>query len=334
MGRHSGKTQEVQTQFAMFMDELKRQRSFDSGVRSRAHEMCEEIRKLSRKSNLEIFSKMPKAQREELERNANESRDLLNAKLEVLKSTSLQAHRNDATKQRAIDNAWKKQRIFADPPPPPPDAPAWLKGLLDWLGQHSVRHGQLFAPAYACAGDTKQGQNCFPEVGLLKLSYHISGQGGSWGWEASAEAPFIEDTLVYIYVPEIDGILSASANVHLFGTVLVHSDDHWWSSTEANLDFELNCRIQQGTAPSAYCATPVVKESVSDATNFYSFDQVLQAPCTSFVTANNPVFIAVGASVHGKARSDYATVDVDFSSHNPEKHILVESIDLSLDPAR
>ena len=82
-------------------------------------------------------------------------------------------------------------------------------------------------------------------------------------------------------------------------------------------------------------ATTVVKQHRGDSRFFQAFDQVLQAPCTGYVLPdpNNPVFITVGASSTAGATSDDDTVEVDFSSHDPEKFIHIESIEISMDPA-
>ena len=83
----------------------------------------------------------------------------------------------------------------------------------------------------------------------------------------------------------------------------------------------------------AWNSTPVVKEHRGDSTSFQAFDEVLQAPSSAYVLPSAPVYITVGATAFADAASEYDTVDVDFASHDPEKYLLIESIDISLHPA-
>ncbi len=175
------------------------------------------------------------------------------------------------------------------------------------------------------------GGRCYPQSALMEMSYHMSGAGGPLGILAYATPYSSFAELTFVYLPPIEGILNVTANVHLLGTALAHSVDHWYCSAEADLEMTLYCDLFQHGEHVGTVGTNIIDEKHADSTYQRAFNDVFQAPCTAYVSANAPVLITVGAYATGVGQSDYATVDLDFMSPNPQKFILVKSIDYSLD---
>ncbi len=322
----------IQADYAQLLKYRAADREQKRAVAEAAHKMREEVRNVSRGFDSQLVDRISKADQTAIRKDAKKAQDLLQSTLVKLKAGALPAGcGRRQTQRRAVSNAMRAHKNFPTPAGPHIEPPPWLSGLLQWLTEHSIRHGQLTPPAYGCGDQSSLDVTCFPDTGLLKLSDQIKGDG--WGWAASPGFPTVSASMVFIYFPPIEGILTATANIHLFGTVLVHAVDHWYATSDADLDLELTCGITQGTQQLASNSTPVVNQHRGNSTFFQAFDQVMQAPCTAYVLPETPVFITVGAYSNAWASSEFDTVDVDFASHDPEKYLLIESIDISLDPA-
>jgi hypothetical protein len=321
--------EKIQSDYAELLKQIAARREQQKKALAATRKLRQDVRNVSRKFDAQLTDRLSKTERTALQKDAATARQLMKSSLEKMKRTLRPPANKQRTQQLALRSALqpKKQSKFPEIQPPP-----WINQWLQWVEEHSIRHGQLSAPAYGCANtEGETNISCFPDTGLLKLSYDITGDG--WGWEAQAEPGTLFVGLVFIYFPRIEGILSATANMHLVGNVLVHAVDQWWSSSHADCDFELVCGITQGTTQLAWNSTPVVKQDRGDSTFFQAFDEVLQAPCTAYVLPETTIYITVGATAFADAASEYDTVDIDFASHDPEKYLLVESVDISLDPA-
>jgi hypothetical protein len=318
----------IQSDYTELLKQLAARNEQQKKIHAATRKLREEVRSVSRKFDMQLIERLSKAEQTALQKDAAKAREVLKSSLAKMKATAFPPANRRRTQQLAVSKALKhhKQERFPQIPPPP-----WIEQWIQWYEAHSIRHGQLTPPAYGCASAYDLNVTCFPDTGLLKLYDQITGDG--WGWEAQAEPSTLLAAMVFIYYPQIEGILSATANIHLVGSVLVHAVDHVWSASDADADFELVCGITQGTTSLAWNSTPVVKQHRGDSTFFQIFDEVLQAPCTAYVLPDTPIYITVGATAFADAVSEYDTVDIDFASHDPEKYLLIESIDISLDPA-
>jgi hypothetical protein len=316
----------IQARITGLQEEYKALVAFESAEKEKknilAHEtqqLRQNLHKLSSKYDSKLLDSLSKAERKELEANAKESKALIAEWSTKFKENLPPDSARRIRLEQSVQRHARYSRITPIFPFPDP-----------YLLPTPVLSGQILPPAMNTI--SFPAGPCYPDTGLMELSYTSTGEGGDWGWEAIAAPGGGAVGFVFGYVPPIEGILNVTGNVHLYGTASAYSADHWFCQAEASLSLNLYCSIFQGGYQIGYAASGIINEDFTDAKYQQLFDNVYQSPCSAYVLANAPVLITVAAFANGYGGSNYASIDLDFMSPNPQKFMLVKSIDYTIAP--
>jgi hypothetical protein len=183
-------------------------------------------------------------------------------------------------------------------------------------------HGQLIPPAYGCESE----QDCDIESGKLCTQLHSSGEGGVWGWGATAK-PIISNAIIFIYIPQIAGELTATAHVDMSGSATIYTDNPgwWWIAADSYVTMKMRCGIYQNSRH--YYGDPwtIIDEHRNNSHAIRNFSHERYDPsCQAYVYPNDPAFIYVAFELSGTGRSAYGHVGLDAC-------MTVASIDVSLE---
>ena len=185
----------------------------------------------------------------------------------------------------------------------------------------------LFPPAYQGWGDAEKcGFNL--ALGEINNELHSSGAGGSWGWEAFGTIPQ-HCTLWFYYFPPQNGELLVQPHVDFQGSVAMSADDHWYTSTEAELHLDLYFDLYQHYWDGGL-TDHIISEHLTDSSKSFFLNDHHIMTKTMSVSAHDIVWIKLTTILDGWGKSDDARVDYDFRTGS-DRRIRVEHIWVNLD---
>ncbi len=147
-------------------------------------------------------------------------------------------------------------------------------------------------------------------VALGEMNFMASDQGDGWGWEASAGSPCLF-TLVYMATPPRAGDVQVTVYVDFAGQYAISANDHWYTSTSADLKLSVSSRLYQHyweNGPSL----KVMEEHLTDGSDSGWIVGIEPLSYTTSISAQDAIFIFIEVDMDIHAQSSDARVDVDF----------------------
>lgn len=218
------------------------------------------------------------------------------------------------TKARALNGAHKAYFAL----PRPPVLPGGVLEIPPDPNVFDVRPPAIDGFGTNCSA-IDRGLNL--PLGEMNIAW--SEQGDGWGWQATAGSTCFT-TLVFEFTPPRAGNVQVDAWVDCQGQFAISANDHWWSSTSADLTLSVSSRLYQHYWEFGPSET-LIDEHRSDSSNSGWISQMVKLSYTTSLSANNTVLIFVEVSLDMNAHSSYAEVDVDFKT-GAERHIRVPAI--------
>jgi hypothetical protein len=180
---------------------------------------------------------------------------------------------------------------------------------MNIVAKEAGAHTWLTPPAYAY--EPPQDTGCVASLAEINMEATSTGLGGGWGWWAHGVPPVLWRGLWFLYWPTDNGRLYVEPYVDIQGTVYVYANDHWYTSTEAELKLTLWCNIYQ-TYWGKWSSINVVDEYHTDSWVSYWVDDYYVPANSTTVVKGKPVWIYVEADLWAYGRSNSAIADGDF----------------------
>jgi hypothetical protein len=190
-----------------------------------------------------------------------------------------------------------------------------------WLILLAIESSQITPPAIAAAGRANS------QLGEMDVYQQDSGEGGSWGWEASPTTEADVSSLTFAFTPLFTGNLYIAPKVDYQGTIVIFSLGHWYTESWADLRLDFQCSVHQAFTDEGPVLTLVHEHKDHRSSARYWISGSASPIASTKVVAGRPVLITVSAAISAFARSDHAYAEGDFK--NGANHFIrVPSIDL------